>query len=57
MAGQNQPPKKVRTAGFSPVIDFSPASLVQLNRMLQNLYDLDSNKEARLDALENPRGK
>ena len=57
MAGRNQPPPKVRTAGFSPVIDTQPASLVQLNRMLQNIYDILANHEKRLDALENPKGK
>lgn len=57
MAGVNQPPARVRNAGFSPVIDFSPASLVQLNRMLQNLYDIVAGLEKRIDALENPKGK
>lgn len=57
MAGKNQPPPKVRIAGFSPVIDTQPASLVQLNRMLQNIYDILANHEKRLDALENPKGK
>lgn len=57
MAGKNQPLPKVRTGGFSPVIDFQPASLVQLNRMLQNIYDIVANHEKRLDALENPKGK
>lgn len=59
VAGQNLPPRRVRTGGFAPVQSqrIEAAAVVSLNTTLQDLYDQIARLEQRIYDLENPKGR
>lgn len=59
VAGQNLPPRRVRTASFAPVQSqrLEAAAVVAINSNLQDVYDQIARLEQRIYDLENPKGR
>lgn len=59
IAGQNLPPRRVRTGGFAPMQSqkVEPAAVVAVNSTFQDLYDQIARLEQRIYDLENPKGR